>query len=115
MVFTQSPFGDIFDVVLTATPLYNQIRLRTSSLGCDDVGKTFRCAATPPRIRMLPKRKGNTIKTETGVFRDSVEDHIRPIIPSWPGKRTALLWLRGRYETYTDYDMDVVLKLFKND
>ena len=29
MVFTQSPFGDIFGVVLTAFPLYNETLIQT--------------------------------------------------------------------------------------
>jgi len=42
------------------------------------------------------------------VTRDSTADNIRPIVPAWDGKRTAVLWLRGTYTSYTDYDLDVV-------
>lgn len=41
---------------------------------------------------------------------DSVADNLRPIVPIWPGARgrTILLWLRGTYRRYTDFDLDVV-------
>lgn len=41
------------------------------------------------------------------ITKNSTEDNIRPIVPQWDG-RTLLLWLRGVYWTYTNYDMDVV-------
>jgi SAM-dependent methyltransferase len=40
-------------------------------------------------------------------FHSSV-DNLRPIVPRWNATRTALLWLRGTYTTYTNYDLDVV-------
>lgn len=44
------------------------------------------------------------------VTRDSTADNLRPIVPIWPeaGDRRILLWLRGTYRRYTDYDLDVV-------
>jgi hypothetical protein len=42
------------------------------------------------------------------VTRDSTADNIRPIVPVWDVGHTALLWLRGTYSTYEDYDLDVV-------
>jgi hypothetical protein len=44
----------------------------------------------------------------TAVTKDSTADNIRPIVPIWKNKRYALLWLRGAYRTYTDYDLAVV-------
>jgi hypothetical protein len=44
----------------------------------------------------------------TPITRNSTVDNIRPIVPNWNDKRTALLWLRGTYSTYTDYNMCVV-------
>lgn len=41
------------------------------------------------------------------ITKNSTEDNIRPIVPEWDG-RTVLLWLRGTYWSYTNYDMDVV-------
>jgi hypothetical protein len=42
------------------------------------------------------------------VTRDSTADNIRPIVPVWDVGHTALLWLRGTYSTYENYDLDVV-------
>ena len=44
----------------------------------------------------------------TLITRDSSEDNLRPIVPIWRPGRTVLLWLRGSYSTYRDYDLDVV-------
>jgi hypothetical protein len=38
---------------------------------------------------------------------EATEDNLRPIIPSWRRGRTALLWLRGEYRAYTDYDLEI--------
>ena len=35
-------------------------------------------------------------------------DNLRPIIPIWDSDQRALLWLRGVYTKYTEYDLDVV-------
>ncbi len=39
---------------------------------------------------------------------NSTVDNIRPIVPIWAGSYPILLWNRGTYTTYTNYDMDVV-------
>ncbi len=44
----------------------------------------------------------------TAITSDSSEDNIRPIIPNGITDRETVLWLRGTYHTYTDYDLDVV-------
>ncbi len=44
----------------------------------------------------------------TPVTEDSTVDNLRPIMPEWAGDRVALLWFRGRYNTYTDFDCAVV-------
>lgn len=44
----------------------------------------------------------------TPVTRDSSADNLRPIVPHWPGKQRAVLWLRGKMRTYTDYEFQVV-------
>jgi len=48
--------------------------------------------------------------TWTPITRDSSVDNLRPVVPIWEkaGERTILLWLRGAYRRYTDYDLDVV-------
>jgi hypothetical protein len=42
------------------------------------------------------------------VTRDSTADNIRPVVPRSPGREPILLWLRGTYRAYTDYDLEVV-------
>lgn len=42
------------------------------------------------------------------VTRDSGADNIRPIVPNGKTDREIVLWLRGRYNSYTNYDLDVV-------
>jgi hypothetical protein len=44
----------------------------------------------------------------TPMTRDSEADNIRPIIPIANEGPRVVLWLRGRYTTYTDYDLAVV-------
>jgi len=46
----------------------------------------------------------------TPVTRDSTADNLRPIVPIWSAARdqAILLWLRGTYRSYMDYDLDVV-------
>ena len=39
---------------------------------------------------------------------NSAVDNLRPLVPIWPGNRVVLLWLRGIYRAYTDYDLSVV-------
>jgi hypothetical protein len=46
--------------------------------------------------------------TWAAITADSDADNLRPLIPRWPGDDTALLWLRGAYRDYRDYDLDVV-------
>lgn len=38
----------------------------------------------------------------------ATQDQLRPVVPHWKRGRTALLWLRGTYRKYTDYDLEVV-------
>jgi hypothetical protein len=42
------------------------------------------------------------------VTRDSTADNLRPIVPRTEGRDELLLWLRGHYRSYTDYDLEVV-------
>ncbi|HEX4982975.1 MAG TPA: hypothetical protein VFV63_14810, partial [Ilumatobacteraceae bacterium] len=44
----------------------------------------------------------------TAVTADSTVDNIRPIIPPGEAEYAALLWLRGTYISYREYDLDVV-------
>jgi hypothetical protein len=44
----------------------------------------------------------------TRVTRDSTSDNLRPVVPPTDSREPILLWLRGTYRTYTDYDLEVV-------
>jgi len=44
----------------------------------------------------------------TPITRNSSGDNIRPIVPIWNKRQTAILCLRGNDRTYTDYDLEVV-------
>ena len=57
-------------------------------------------------------KDGGATWTWTAITRDSSSDNLRPIVPKWDKKNTALLWLRGTYRRYTDYDLDVVGIIF---
>lgn len=42
------------------------------------------------------------------ITEDSTMDNLRPLVPKWDSEKTVLLWLRGEFRTYTDYDTQVV-------
>lgn len=44
----------------------------------------------------------------TAITENSTMDNIRPVVPKWDAANTALLWQRGTFTTFLDYDMDVV-------
>jgi len=48
------------------------------------------------------------------ITRNSRYDNIRPIVPEWK-EGTALLWLRGTYSTYTNYDLEVVGRMHRRE
>ena len=39
---------------------------------------------------------------------DSTVDNLRPVIPAWASDRRVLLWMRGTYRTYQDWDTQIV-------
>jgi len=39
---------------------------------------------------------------------NSTVDNIRPIIPAWERDQRVVLWMRGSYTTYTDFDTQIV-------
>ncbi len=43
------------------------------------------------------------------VTANSACDHLRPVIPVWPGGPRVVLWARGELRSYTDYRLDVVM------
>jgi hypothetical protein len=40
--------------------------------------------------------------------RNSTQDNLRPIVPRTGRGDELVLWVRGRYRSYTDYDLEVV-------
>jgi hypothetical protein len=46
--------------------------------------------------------------TWSAITFNSTVDNLRPIVPKWDDEHTALLWMRGNYTTYTNYDLDIV-------
>jgi len=46
----------------------------------------------------------------TPVTRNSKVDNLRPLVPLCEGSETRLLWLRGSYLKYTNYDLQMVLQ-----
>jgi hypothetical protein len=40
--------------------------------------------------------------------KNSSVDNIRPIIPAWQSEQRVVLWMRGTYTTYTDFDTQIV-------
>ena len=51
---------------------------------------------------------GRTFRWEQ--LTDTVDmDNLRPVVPFWPDAgRVAVVWTRGEYRTYTDYDLEMV-------
>lgn len=45
------------------------------------------------------------------ITRDSTQDNIRPAVPAGHGGVPGLLWVRGHYTTYTDYQTRIVALL----
>ncbi|MEM9233607.1 MAG: BNR-4 repeat-containing protein [Pseudomonadota bacterium] len=39
---------------------------------------------------------------------NSTSDNIRPVIPSWPEGRRVILWMRGTYRSYKDWNTQIV-------
>ncbi|MFK7769517.1 MAG: BNR-4 repeat-containing protein [Mariniblastus sp.] len=44
----------------------------------------------------------------TEITKNSTQDNLRPIIPEWDSQNRAVMWMRGTYTTYTNYDLAVV-------
>ncbi len=45
----------------------------------------------------------------TAITANSMADNLRPIVPAWEAGKTIVLWLRGEYRSYTDYDLEVMM------
>ena len=44
----------------------------------------------------------------TPITFNSTVHNVRPLVPKWDAENTALVWMRGNYTSYTNYDTDVV-------
>lgn len=42
------------------------------------------------------------------ITESSTSDNLRPIMPRWDGEHRVLLWLRGSYDSYVEWDTQVV-------
>lgn len=51
---------------------------------------------------------GGKTFTWTPVTQNSSEDNIRPVVPKWDASHTALLWMKGTYNTAQKYTMKIV-------
>jgi hypothetical protein len=50
---------------------------------------------------------GATFKWEP-VTMNSKNENVRPAVPKWDAKNSALLWFRGNYQTAQTYGAEVV-------
>jgi hypothetical protein len=44
----------------------------------------------------------------TPITKNSTADNVRPIVPKWDSKHTALVWMKGSYSTAQSYSMQLV-------
>ncbi len=44
----------------------------------------------------------------TPITEQSTQDNLRPVVPSWESDRTALLWMRGTYDSASTHSTDIV-------
>jgi hypothetical protein len=51
---------------------------------------------------------GGKTFTWQALSKNSTVDNIRPIIPAWENDQRVVLWMRGTYTTYTDFDTQIV-------
>jgi hypothetical protein len=47
----------------------------------------------------------------TPVTFNSTQDNIRPLVPKWDAANTALVWMRGAYNTYVNYNTQAAVLL----
>jgi hypothetical protein len=55
---------------------------------------------------------GGATWTWSAITHDSAADNLRPIVPKWDSKHCALLWVRGEYHSYRDYQTEIVGQIF---
>ncbi len=69
-----------------------------------------RTGVTMPRYEIFEGKTANEGATWSWapITYNSTVDNIRPIVPRWDNEHTALLWMRGTYTTYKNYNMSIV-------
>ena len=50
---------------------------------------------------------GSTWTWESITYQSTV-DNLRPLVPAWNREETALIWMRGTYESFTSWTTEVV-------
>ena len=46
--------------------------------------------------------------TWSAITENSTIDNLRPVVPSWNGNETAVTWMRGNYNSFTNWDTEMV-------
>ena len=69
-----------------------------------------RTGVTMPRYEIFQGKttNGGASWSWAPITYNSTMDNIRPIVPKWDSQHTALLWMRGTYTTYTNYNTSIV-------
>ncbi|MCU0796647.1 MAG: BNR repeat-containing protein [Akkermansiaceae bacterium] len=68
-------------------------------------------AATPKREIYEGRRAADGTWSWTAITQDSPADNLRPYVPENHGRKTCVLWFRGSYRTFIDYDCQVMMAL----
>lgn len=92
-----------------------------ASIDPDNPNVVFMSTKIDPRSDALTSRyelyRGETADfgatwSWSAITENSTVDNLRPLVPAWNGQDTALVWMRGTYATYTNWNTEVVgLKL----
>ena len=59
-------------------------------------------------VGVMKSLDGGETWTWTALTRDSGADNLRPIIPSWKSDERIILWMRGAYHSYHDWNTQIV-------
>jgi hypothetical protein len=47
---------------------------------------------------------------DAAITENSAPDSIRPVVPAWEGDTTARVWLRGKFPSYSRYELEAVVR-----
>jgi hypothetical protein len=103
------PFEDDYTGLVAIDPL-NPDYLVISTNAHPDTGEPLVSDADGKRHYELfegrSKDEGASFKWRPLTL-NSTEDNLRPIIPNWDGPQRIVLWMRGSYRSYTDWDTQI--------